>query len=130
MHIQCSWKLKMYKEKNRSLSYIMKKGGYFFGCSLSAGDSMISPLPVCLFVQLSICLSVCLSACFPVLSKTTYYIFLFLYMMLSINHPQKLTKFSLAIFVCKGQKLTQKEGHLFFAKSSLINFFKSITPNM
>ena len=40
----------------------MKKGGYFFGCSLSAGDFMISPLPVCLFVQLSICLPVCLFA--------------------------------------------------------------------
>lgn len=85
---------------------------------------------LCLSACLSNCLSVCLSACLPVLSKTTYYIFLFLYMMLSINHPQKLTKFSLAIFVWKGQKLTQKEGHLFFAKSSLINFFKSITPNM
>ena len=88
---------------------------------------------LCLSACLSNCLSVYLSACLPVsqffqkLLITFFCSFIWCYQSIILKNWQNS---HLAIFAWKGQKMTQKEGYLFFAKSSLIKFFKSITPKM
>lgn len=88
-------------------------------------DFTFACLPVCPTVYLSACLPVC--QFFQKLLITFFCSFIWCYQSIILKNWQNS---HLAIFAWKGQKMTQKEGYLFFAKSSLIKFFKSITPKM